>query len=245
MTDLAGTKGKNNFEELRYLDLKINEQMSTERRHLETNVDEITKDLILSKNNIHDLISMILDLHLEDPKIKNSIKKIETYFNGKSDQITRFQNAMKELRAAADHLHPLYREIQKHNIKFVLDNRDFYRDCMTDTFWYLMAPSTNNEKKLYEDKKILTQIIAIASKPDPNVQHYATAIETIINRNIELEEIFSQVKQKTIDEEMAYVSSYFRDEKNSQNDDGQFFLALIFIAIIVYIISLVIILRKF
>lgn len=238
------SKGRNNFEELRYLDLKINEQMATERRHLETNSDETTQDLALAKNKIHDLIFIIMDLHQKDTEIKNSIRKIETYFKEKSNTITRFQDTMKELRAVTNSLNPLFREIQKKNIKFTLDNRDFYRECITDAFFYLTAPSKVNEDRLQEDRKILTQIIGISKTPEPVIQEYYLTIEKIISLNHEIEDMLAKGKQKSIDEDMAYIGNYFKESSKSQSEQGQSFLVLVFVSIIFYIISLVIILRK-
>lgn len=244
LSEANNSKSRNNFEELRYLDLKINEQMATERRHLETHSDVTSQDLELAKNKIHDLIFIIMDLHQKDANIKKSIRKIETYFKEKSDTITRFQDTMKELRILTNSLNPLFREIQKKNIKFTLDNRDFYRECITDAFFYLTAPSKINEDRLQEDKKILTQIIAIAKTPEPIIQEYYTTIDNLISLNQEIEEILVKGKQKSIDEEMAYIGNYFKEASIIQNQQGQSFLILVFVAIIFYIISLVIILRK-
>lgn len=244
LSEANNSKSKNNFEELRYLDLKINEQMATERRHLETSSDETFQDLELAKNKIHDLIFIIMDLHQKDTNIKNSIRKIETYFKEKSEIIKKFQEAMKELRTITNSLNPLFREIQKKNIKFTLDNRDFYRECITDAFFYLTAPSKVNEDRLHEDKKILTQVIAIAKTPEPLIQEYHLTIEKLINLNQEIEDILVKGKQKSIDEDMAYIGNYFKESNKTQNEQGQSFLILVFVAIIFYIISLVIILRK-
>jgi len=245
LSDGNNNKGRNNFDELRYLDLKINEQMATERRHLESGADGTSDDLTLAKNKIHDLIFIILDLHRNDEKIKNSIRKIETYFTEKSEAITKFQSTIKELRAVTNSLNPLFGTIQKKNIKFSLDNRDFYRECITDAFFYLTAPSKINEDRLLEDKKILTQIIAISKAPEPTIQAYYDAIEKLINLNQDIEDIIIKGKQKSIEEDMIFIASYFEEYNKSQSDQGQTFLVLVFLAIIFYITSLIFILRKF
>lgn len=245
LNEAMNTKGKNNFEELRYLDLKINEQMAFERRHLETSTDDSSSDLTLTKNKIHDLIFIVMDLHQKDPDIKNSVRKIESYFKEKAETVTKFQESIKGLRLLTNSLNSLFRDIQKKNIKFTLDNRDFYRECITDAFFYLTAPSKMNEDRLLEDKKILTQIIGIAKSPEPAIQNYYAAIEKLIYLNREIEDILSKVKQKSIDEDMAYISNYFKDSNISQNQQGQNFLVAVFFAIVFYIISLIVILRKF
>jgi hypothetical protein len=245
LSEISNTKGRNNFEELRYLDIKINEEMATERRHLETNSDEVSPQLTLAKNKIHDLIFIILDVHKNDEMIKNSIRKIEAYFNEKSDSINKFQVAMKDLRTVTNSLNPLYRDIQKKNIKFTLDNRDFYRECITDAFFYLSAPSKLNEDRLLEDRKILTQILGIAKTAEPTVQAYYEALEKVITLNHTIEDIILKGKQKSIEEDMNYIGTYFKDFKKSQGEQGQTFLALVFFAIIFYVGSLIFILRKF
>jgi hypothetical protein len=245
LSELNTNKGKNNFEELRYLDLKINEQLSNERRHLELHNEESSLDLELAKNKIHDLISIVMDLHQKDIAIKSSIKNIESYFNEKEEAIKKFQEAIKELREVANSLNPLFRDIQKKNIKFTLDKRDFYRECITDAFFYLSAPSKINLQQLLEDKKILSQIIGIAKAPEPTIQAYYDAIEKTIVLNTQIDEIILKNKQKSIDEDMNFVGTYFRDSSRSQSEQGQSFLILVFIAIIFYIISIIIILRKF
>ena len=245
LNEVNNSNGKNNFEELRYLDLKVNEQMALERRHLSTNIDEIDKDLNIAQNNIHDIIAIVLDLHLKNPAIKNSISRIDNYFKDKTEKINKFQIAIKELRAAVLSLHPNYRDIQNKKLKFTVEGRDFYHECIADAYIYLTIPSKDTENRIYEDKKILTQIIGIASKPEELVQRYFATLDSLITKNNEIEEILLQVKQKTIDDDIKFVNNYFRDTKNNQNDDGQFFLGLIFTAIIFYVFSIVVILRKF
>jgi chromosome segregation ATPase len=227
------------------LDLKINEQFSTERRHLELHNEESALDLELAKNKIHDLIAIVMDLHQKDVAIKSSIKNIESYFSEKEEAIKKFQEAIKELREVANSLNPLFRDIQKKNIKFTLDKRDFYRECITDAFFYLSAPSKTNLQQLLEDKKILSQVIGIAKAPEPTIQSYYDAIEKTIVLNTQIDEIILKNKQKSIDEDMNFIGAYFRDSSRSQSEQGQSFLILVFIAIIFYIISIVIILRKF
>jgi hypothetical protein len=239
------SKDKNTFPELRYLDVKINELMATERRHLEENDEEISQDLISAKSKIHDLIFIILDIHRNDLDIKKTIGKIESYFNERTEVINTFQEKIKRLRHLTNALNPIYRDIQKNNIKFTLDKRDFYRECITDAFFYLTAPSKANETQLYEDKKILAQVIAISGKPEPILQNLLKNIDQIITLSKEIDEILIKSKQKSIDEEMAFIDKYFKNSNISQNEQGQSFLVLVFIAIIFYIISLVVILRKF
>jgi hypothetical protein len=245
LSEITPAKNKNNFEELRYLDLKINEQMATERRHLESNDEEITQDLKLTKNKIHDLIFIIMDVHRNDSEIKKSVRKVESYFNEKLETITKFQNSMTELRAITNSLNSLFYEIQKKNIKFTLDKRDFYRECITDVFYYLSAPSNTNEKQLHEDKKILSQVIAISRTPEPIIRRYLETIDRVLVLNTEMEELFSKNKQKSINDEMTTINNYFKESFDSQNNDGQTFLILVFVSIIIYIISIVVIFRKY
>jgi hypothetical protein len=245
LSDVIPAKNKNHFEELRYLDLKINEQMATERRHLESNNEEITQDLSLTKNKIHDLIFIIMDVHKKDADIKKSILKIESHFNEKLELITKFQSSMSELRTITNSLNSLFYEIQKKNIKFTLDKRDFYRECITDVFYYLTAPSNTNEKQLHEDKKILGQVIAISRTPEPIIRRYLETIDRVLVLNTEIEEIFTNSKQKSINEEMTTINNYFKDSFESQNEDGQTFLILVFVSILIYIISIVVIFRKY
>lgn len=244
LSEVSNSRGRSNFDELRYLDIKINEEMATERRHLDTSNEETSTELTLAKNKIHDLIFIILDVHKDDESIKNSIRKIETYFNEKSDAITKFQAAIKDLRAVTNSLNPLFRDIQKKNIKFTLDNRDFYRECITDAFFYLTAPSKINEDRLLEDRKILTQIIGIAKSPEPTIQAYFEAIDKLINLNHVIEDIITKNKQKSIEEDMNFIGTYFKDFKKSQGEQGQTFLILVFLAIIFYVTTLIVILRK-
>ncbi len=244
ISEPAQTKNKNLFEELHYLDLKINELMAIERRHLDIKNEDVGENFKLAQNHIHDLIFIILDLHHNNQEIKNSIRKIETYFTEKSETITKFQKTINELRRSLNSLMPLLTELHTKKIKFSLDGHDLSNETMSDILIYLLIPSKDNELKLLEDKKILTQVIAIASTPEPLLQEYSNTLDEIIILNNDIEEIFINIKQKSINDEMSFVSNYFQESLKNQTDQGQSFLILVFITIIFYITSIIIIFRK-
>ena len=244
ISEPAQTKNKNLFEELHYLDLKINELMAIERRHLDIKNEDVGENFKLAQNHIHDLIFIILDLHHNNQEIKNSIRKIETYFTEKSKTITNFQKTINELRHSLNSLMPLLTELHTKKIKFSLDGHDLSNETMSDILIYLLIPSKDNELKLLEDKKILTQVIAIAATPEPLLQEYSNTLDEIILLNNDIEEIFINIKQKSINDEMSFVSNYFQESLKNQTDQGQSFLILVFITIIFYIASIIIIFRK-
>ncbi|MGZ3789487.1 MAG: hypothetical protein ACXVLQ_13240 [Bacteriovorax sp.] len=235
------TGGKIDFEELRYTDLQINATTALMRENLSTDQAPLNSEITRTK----ELINIITDVNRSSNELASSVKKIQSYFDHKIKDLNHFKLALKELKTAVDSLNPGYNELTKNNIKFSVDKRDFYRECVVDALFFVATSSNEYEQRLQEDKKILGQILSFANTPNPIILKFANNIDTVIKRTKEIEQITEGMgKEGPINNEMAIVGKYYKESQDSKAHDGQIFLTMVFGAIVLYLICIIVMLRK-
>jgi archaellum component FlaC len=241
LLESPGLSGKVDFEELRYTDLQTNATAALMRKNLNTDVSALEAEII----RIKELINIISDMNKSNEELSRSIKKVETYFEKKINDLNVFQTALKEFKASVDALNPAYAELFKNNIKFTVDKRDFYRDCVVDALYYVSSSNKANEIRLQEDRKILAQIISIASTPSPLIIKFSNTIDTLYKRSKDIDHYLeSSTRENSMVTEMQIVGKYFKEYQDSKAHDGEIFLSMVFGAIVLYLICIVFILRK-
>lgn len=235
------TGSKVDFEELRYTDLQINATTAMLRKKLSADTSEINEEV----NRVKELMNIVTDVNKSTVELSNSIQKIQVYFDKKISALSQFQTAISDLAQSVNALNSSYNELNKQNIKFVVDKKDFYRECIVDALFYVAQPNKFNEAKLLEDKKILSQITSFATTPNPLILKYSAHIDVIHRRTTELEALGANfINDNSINKEMVTITKYFREAQAASTRDGEIFLTMVFGAIVLYLIALVVILKK-
>ena len=199
-------------------------------------------------NRIKELMNIITDVNKNTSELNNSIIKIQNYFDHKNRDINTFKTSLKELRSAVNSLNPYYNDLIKNNIKFSPDKnekKDFYRECVVDALLFVSTADKESEARLNEDKKILGQILSFANAPNPLIQKFSNNIDAIIRHSKQVDTLIdSMTNNQSIGSEMAVVGKYYRESQDSKAHDGEIFLMMVFGAIVLYLISVVVIIRK-
>lgn len=233
--------GKVNFEELRYTDLQINATAAMLRLNLSNDSALLETEV----NRIRELLNIVTDVNKSTPELSRSLTKIQLYFDKKIIDLNHFQTALKELKKAVDSLNPAYNELVRNKIKFSVDNRDFYRECVVDALLYITLSSKDHEARLNEDKKILSQILSFANTPNPIIQKFSVYVDIILKRTKEIDRLTEKFNNdNSINNELIIISKYYKETENARVNDGEIFLSMVFGAIVLYLISVVVIFRK-
>lgn len=230
------------FEELKTTDLKINLVALALRKNLVTD----WKNLDIESQKVKELLNIMVDLNHNSDELIKSVKSIQKYFENKSKLINQFKSSLSELKTSAEALQPLYNELQKKNVKFTLDKRDFYKDVVFDSLLYLNFSNSINEAKLIEDKKILSQIISYANSPNPYLVNLSKHTDIILKKNKELNQIFESMNSdNSISNEISIVSKFQTETKETNSKNGELFLTILFGAIFIYLTAVItVLLRK-
>jgi len=229
------------FDECKTIELKINLSALVLRKNLSTE----WKNLDIELQKLKELVNLMTDVNQDEVELTKSIKAIRNDFDKKARLINNFKIDLVELKNSAESLPPLYNELQKKNIKFNLDKRDFYKDIIFDSLLYLNFTNTLNESKLLEDKKILSQIISYASSPNPHLVQLSKHVDAIIKLNKKIDTTFEELmSDNVISKEISIVSKYNSDTKESNSKNGELFLTILFGAIFIYLTAVITVLLK-
>lgn len=241
LKDSESFSGKVDFEELRYTDLQINATVALLKSNLNVDSSELEREVI----RLNELLNIVTDINKATPELNDSIVKIRAYFDRKIVDLNNFQTALKELKRALEALNPAYNELNRNKIKFTLDNRDFYRECVVDALSYVAMPSASNETRLLEDKKILGQVINFARTPNPHIQKFSAFIDIILKRTKEIALLTERFNNdNSVDNELKIVGKYYTESLAAKDREAELFLSMIFGAIILYLIAMVVVVRK-
>lgn len=231
---------KADLEELRFEDQQINSAML----YMRINLSEGSDEILQHKNRINDLLNIILDIRKNNNELKKSLGEIKEYFAEKNKNIDKFLLAVRELQSSLKSLNPTYLELQKNNIKFMLDGKDFYRECITDSLMYLISPTKDVEWKFNEDIKILTQIMGFSKSPNSIIEKYYKSMESIRKKSKEIDSIITENKEKSISAQISSVMKLDGDYRENGNSRGQTLLYLIIVSIFIYIGSIIFVMRN-
>ncbi len=236
--------GKNllklDIDELRSIDLTVNNTAFYLRKNLNSDLSELNSE----KVRIKELLDLVYDINRSDPELKVSISKIKSHFENKLKIMDAFEIAVRELRSNVNSLVPSYNELDKKKIKFELDKKDFYRECVLDAYMFIAFSHKENEMRLTEDQKVLGQIISYAEVPNPDIQKFAEHLEIIRKRVKEIDYYLVEFKQKSIASEVKVIAKYYQDSIKEQNEQNENLLTFMFAAIGVYLLFIIFILRK-
>lgn len=231
---------KVDFDELRTIDLQVNSTIFYLRQNLSADLSELNNEV----SRINELIDILRDINRSSPELKTSVEKIDLYFREKQKKINTYLKALQELRDNVDAIGPAYGSLVKHNIKFVVDKRDFYRECMMDIYQYLAIPNRDNELRLLEDQKIISQVVNFSSSPNQNILRFSNLLDRIHKNVKTIDEIQNDFREESINPEMITVSKYYQESVEIRNRQNENFLKIIFVAIALYLAAMVFIIKR-
>ena len=231
---------KLDIDELRVIDLQVTNTTLSLRKNLNSDLSELHEE----NTRINELLNLVNDINKNTPELKTSIHKIRLHFQEKQKTLSNFEIAIRDLRSSVNSLIPTYNEMEKKNIKFVLDKRDFYRECLLDSYMFLSFSHKENEMRLVEDQKILSQILNFAKAPNPELQKFAGLLETIHKRVKQLDSYLVDLADDSVAAELKIISKYYYDSIQDKNEKTENLLTFTFMAIAVYLLFMVIILRR-
>lgn len=228
------------FDELRSIDYQASNTAFFIRKNLNADLSELKDE----ETRIKEMLELVNDINKNTPELKSSVEKIKTHFQKRQTQIASFQVAVVDLRKAVYALIPAYNELEKKNIKYVLDKKDFYRECILDSYMFISFSHKENEMRLLEDQKILSQLINYAVEPSPELQLFSDHLSTIHKRVKEIDNILKDLKEETIAPEMKIIAKYYQESLEAQNEQNENLLTFIIAAIGIYLLFMIFILRK-
>jgi hypothetical protein len=241
LLDSSNTSRKIDFEELHTIDQKINTSAAILRKNLASDVSLLNAEM----TRLKELLAIITDLNISDPILNQSIQKIKSYFESKNNELIIFKTALVELTEAVRSLNADYNDLNKFNIKFTVDKKDFYRECIVDALYYLSLTTKENENRLLEDIKILGQILNYATTPNPQILKFSKHIEVIHQQTGLLDAQIERFNnESTIDDELIKVSKYYRKVHDEKLKEGEVTLQLLYGAIVLYLMAIIFVLRK-
>ena len=222
----------------------IDQQIANTAFYLRQNLNSDLSDLQSEKLRITELQKLINTINRTSPELQTSVSKIRTHFERKLKSINDFENSIAELRESVNALLPTNTEMEKKNIKFVLEKRDFYRECLLDVYMYISFPHKDNEVRVIEDLKILSQIINFATSPSPEIQKFSSHIQTILNRVKDINSSLTMLKEDSVQSEVKIIAKYYQDSIEDQNRQNENLLTFMIVAVGVYLLFMIILLRK-
>ncbi len=231
------------FEELRSLDLQLN----ANAYYLRKNINADTSDLKAQSQRIQELLTILKDMKITSPDMSEGVKTVQAYFKSKEKKIESFISAHAELRTNVNQFVSRYNELAKNKITFSLDKndkRDFFRECLTDVYMYLSFSSKENEGRLLEDLKIMSQVINYAEAPNPLIQSYYNGIESILKSVKTTDQLIEDFHQNGINNEMNLIAKSYHEDSLNREKDNETFVKLVFAAFVFYLIAMTIIIRK-
>lgn len=231
---------KNSLEEIRILDREINMALFETRANFNLDSEEILDN----KNKVNDLLNIIFEGRKDNQIIGQSLLTIKKYFEDKNKMIDNYLLALREVQTNVKKLNLLYNDLQKNNIKFTLDNRDFYRECISDAYLYLIYPSKDIEWRFEENLKVLGQIQTFSKKPIPAIDNFVNSILTIKKKSKEMDGYLVKIKETNVIPEINIVIKHDVNIRELGQSRGQKFLMLIFASVTLYIVAVLFVLFK-
>ena len=231
---------KVDFDELRSVDQDILNaalllRLSFQNRQIELN-DEL--------NRTKEFMALVESINRASPELKDSVFKILNHFKERIERMYELTSAITDLKSNLQYLHPLSNEIEKKKIKYQLNKRDFYRECLIDAYMYVAHPHEDYENRLEEDVKILSQIVAFSSTPLNEVKNYLIKLEGVLQSTKKIELILNKLSDQSIETEMKVVAKHYAETLEIQNEQNENLLTFMFFAIGVYILFMIFILKK-
>lgn len=236
--------GKNliklDIDELRSID----QQIASTAFYLRQNLNSDLSELEAEKVRIKELQELVNDINKSSPELQTSVTKIRSHYQSKLKTLDSFERSIINLRSNVNSLLPSYTDMEKKKIKFVLDKRDFYRECLLDAYMYISFPHKDNEMRIAEDQKILSQIINFATTPSPEIQKFAGHMDAIQKSVKDINYYLTSLKEDSVYNEVKIIGKYYQDSITDQNKQNENLLTFMVVAIGVYLVFMILLLTK-
>jgi hypothetical protein len=231
---------KVDFDELRSIDQDILNASLQLRLNFQNRQIEMSNEL----NRTKEFMALVESINRVSPELKDSVFKILNHFKDRIDRMYELTSTLSDLKSNLQYLHPLSNEIEKKNIKYQLNKRDFYRECLIDAYMYVAHPHKDYENRLEEDVKILSQIVAISSAPMNEVKSYLSKLEGVLHNTKKADLILNKLSNNSIETEMKIIAKHYAETLEIQNEQNENLLTFMFFAIGIYILFMIFILKK-
>ena len=231
---------KLNIDELRTIDLQI----ASTAFYLRQNLNSDFSDLQTKKLKINELQKLLNTINKTSPELLPSVTKIRAHLENKLKVINDFELSIVRLKESVNALLPLYTEMEKKNIKFILEKRDFYRECLLHIYMFISFPNKDSEIRILEDQKILGQILNFSTSPSPEIQKFSTHIQVIQNNIKEINSNLTMLKEDTIENEVKIIEKYYQSNSQEQVLQNENLLNFMIAAVALYLIFMILLLRK-
>ena len=231
---------KLDIDELRTIDLQI----ASTAFYLRQNLNSDFSDLQTKKLKINELQKLLNTINKTSPELLPSVTKIRAHLENKLKVINDFELSIVRLKESVNALLPLYTEMEKKNIKFILEKRDFYRECLLDIYMFISFPNKDSEIRILEDQKILGQILNFSTSPSPEIQKFSTYIQVIQNNIKEINSNLTMLKEDTIENEVKIIEKYYQSNSQEQVLQNENLLNFMIAAVALYLIFMILLLRK-
>jgi hypothetical protein len=109
---------------------------------------------------------------------------------------------------------------------------------------YISFPHKDNEMRVGEDQKILSQIINFATTPSPEVQKFSHHMEVIQKSVKEINYYLTSLKEDSVYNEVKIIGKYYQDSIADQNQQNENLLTFMVVAIGVYLVFMILLLTK-
>lgn len=237
---LGKSSSRLDIDELRTIDLQI----ATTAFFLRQNSNADMSELQAHKVRVKELQELVTDINKGNPELKTSVDKIRAHYQSKLKSLSEFEEALTAVRTNVNAMIPTYNAMEKKNIKFVLDKKDFYRECVLDVYMYLASSHKENQSRISEDLKVLDQIINFSTTPLVEVQNMAKQMDIINIKLKQVDYILLDLKEVSIQNEVKVIAKYYQDSMQEQSRQNENLLTFMAIAIGVYILFMIFFLRK-
>lgn len=222
----------------------IDQQVANSAFYVRQNLNADLSDFQSESVRIKELQELVNDINKSSPELKTSVTKIRSHYEAKLKMMNEFERAIIELRVNVNALLPTYAEMEKKNIKFVLEKRDFYRECLLNIYMFISFPHKDNEMRIDEDQKILSQIINFSTTPSPEVQKFTNHIVLIQKKVKDINQFLKSFKEDSVQNEVRIISKYYQDSLLERNKQNENLITFMVFAIVAYLLFMILLLRK-
>jgi len=209
-----------NIEEIYTTDLMINADLFELKSNYTTNTTELKK----RRERLNEIVSLLKGIENTDDEITNAVSFLKRYVEEKMTNIDIFLNLHHRNKSIFNELQLAQQNLNKNNIKYSLDGRDFYRESLFNIHMYLHYPTKDNEWRVNEDLKILHQIYTYSKTPINHIEVFMNLYEELRDNNIKMNKILSKNKDEKVSTYISLIQKLTRDHSDEKNRLARYFL---------------------
>ncbi len=239
LNDFNSTQHSLDLSLFKSADIRLNEEMFRIRATMGANPIELEQAFENFKNQKNIVISFLKESNI-DPVAKS---KFESYFQKKETSKNEILFAINTLNKNLNELNPIVNKFPQKNIRFILDNKDFYKELVINAHRYVLVPSSENTERFIEDKKVLQQIKAYSNVENLEISKLFEAHNNVFDKVNILNSEFNSIKTANLETEINTITNELLKSVEDNQDSKNYFLIITIIIGIFYSLSVIIFLR--